>query len=59
MKKSRSQDDSRRLARLNKRGYVVNNGRMLTIVPITTLREHPCIRKDIGITDEQWEAINQ
>jgi hypothetical protein len=48
--------------RLSKRGYVYHgdtpDGPALMVVPIETLRKHPSIRKDLGITNEQWEAVN-
>jgi hypothetical protein len=56
-KKSKSRRSG--YTRLSKRGYVYKDGRTLTVIPLSTLRENPKTRKDIGITDEQWEAINQ
>ena len=46
-------------ARLSKRGYAFRNGRMLTVVPIATLRENPSLREALGVTNEQWEAITK
>jgi hypothetical protein len=43
---------------VSKRGYSCSIDGKLTVIPISTLREHPEMRKQV-MSDEQWEAINR